>query len=163
MRVVAPVVSIGLAAVVMALIHSSAWADECTDLYGTKHYSQAFSICQKQAGKNDSNALFLLGLMHHSGRGALEDQKEAFMFFKRAAKLGHAGAQNNLGYYYFNGLATAQDYKRAFIWFSLASAAGFDDAVTFRDMAAKRLTQEDKLQAQAMAKACNNSKYEMCD
>jgi uncharacterized protein len=152
-----------LAILGLALFQQVAQADECSDLYGAKKYQQAYSVCQKLANKNDRDALFTLGLMYNYGHGALEDQREAFAAFKRAAKLGHAGAQNNLGYYYFNGVTVAQDYKRAFLWFSLAAAMGFEEAQSFRDMAAKHLSAEEKSQAQAMAKACRNSTYEMCE
>ena len=147
----------------MILAMPQAQASACLDRYLEKNYQLALSQCEALASKNDASALFTLGQMYHNGQGAVQGQNEAFAFFKRAAKLGHAGAQNNLGYYYYNGVVVAQDYKRAFIWFSLAATAGFEPAGPFRDLSAKHLDKDQLLQAQAMAKACHNSHYDMCD
>ena len=138
-------------------------ANDCVALHGAKKYKEALASCQKQAGGNDTAALFTLGLMHFYGQAVPQSQQEAFTFFKRAAKLGHAGAQNNLGYFYFNGVVVKQDYVRAFLWFSLSAAEGFNEAASFRDAAAGYLNKDQQLQAQAMAQSCRNSRYEMCE
>jgi TPR repeat protein len=138
-------------------------ANDCVDLHGAKKYKEALAACQKQAGAQETQALFTLGLMHFYGQAVPQSQQEAFTFFKRAAKLGHAGAQNNLGYFYYNGVVVKQDYVRAFLWFSLSAAEGFTEAASFRDAAAGFLTKDQQLQAQAMAQSCRNSRYEMCE
>jgi TPR repeat protein len=141
----------------------AAQANACLDRYLEKNYKLALSLCEALASKNDASALFTLGQMYHNGQGVVQSQNEAFVLFRRAAKLGHSGAQNNLGYYYYNGVMVAQDYKRAFIWFSLAATEGFEPAGPFRDLSAKHLDKDQLMQAQSMAKACHNSHYEMCD
>jgi TPR repeat protein len=138
-------------------------ANECVDQHGAKNYKQALITCQKMAATQDVSALFTLGLMHFYGQAVPQSQSEAFGFFKRAARLGHAGAQNNLGYFYYNGVVVKQDYVRAFLWFSLSAAEGFTEASSFRDAAAGYLNKDQILQAQAMAQACKNSRYEMCE
>ena len=140
-----------------------ALANDCVDLHGAKQYRQALATCQKLAATNDLAAQFTLGLMHFYGQGVPQSQQEAFAFFKRAAKSGHSGAQNNLGYFYYNGVVVKQDYLRAFLWFSLSAAEGFTEAASFRDASAAYLNKDQMMQAQAMAQACRNSRYEMCE
>ena len=147
----------------MAAVLSPAWADECTDLYLAQNYKKALQVCEALAAGNDASAFFTVGQMSHNGYGVVQAQNEALVLFKKAAKSGHGGALNNIGYYYYNGVVVAQDFKRAFIWFSLAAAEGFTVAGPFRDMSAKHLDKEQIIQAQAMAKACRKSRYEMCD
>lgn len=141
----------------------TAQANACLDRYQEKNYVLALALCEALASKNDPSALFTLGQMYHNGQGVVQSHNEAFVLFRRAAKLGHSGAQNNVGYYYYNGVMVAQDYKRAFIWFSLAATEGFEPAGPFRDLSAKHLDKDQLMQAQSMAKACHNSHYEMCD
>ncbi len=137
--------------------------DDCTDLYAAKLYPVALSACQSQAEAKDSSAQFTLGLMYYLGQGTVQDYGKAFVWFKRAAKAGHLGAQNNVGYLYFNGQSVPQDYLRAYVWFSLAAASGYSEAARYRDMAASKLSPDQRVQGQGMATACSNSKFEMCE
>ena len=137
--------------------------DDCTDLYAAKLYPVALSACQTQAEARDTAAQFTLGLMFYFGQGIVQDEAKAFALFKKAAKAGHLAAQNNVGYFYFNGKAVPQDYLRAYVWFSLSAASGYAEAARFREMAASKLTPELRVQGQAMATACTNSKFEMCE
>ncbi len=152
-------------AVLMALLIglTSAQAHECLNPYGEKNYQRALPLCEALAQQNDPLALFTLGEMYHNGYGVVLDHQKSFQYFKQAARAGHAGAQNNLGYYYYYGDVVAQDYKRAFVWFSLAAAAGFQAAGPFRDTAGMHLDKDQKIQAQAMATACQKSQFVMCD
>ncbi len=137
--------------------------DDCSDLFAAKLYTVALTACQAQAEAKDAAAQFTLGLMYYFGQGTVQDEAKAFFWFKKAAKAGHLGAQNNVGYFYFNGKAVPQDYVRAYVWFSLSAASGYTEAARFRDMAASKLTPELRVQGQAMATACTNSKFEMCE
>lgn len=154
---------ISLALVLMMPAKAQTKPDDCTDLYAAKLYQVAMPSCQLQADAKEPAAQFNLALMHYFGQGTVQDYAKAFIWFKKAAKSGHVGAQNNVGYLYFNGQSVPQDYLRAYVWFSLAAASGYQDAARYREMAATKLTQDAKIQGQAMAAACTNSKFEMCE
>jgi clan AA aspartic protease (TIGR02281 family) len=85
--------------------------------------------------------------------------------------------------YYF-GEGVAQDYREAAKWFRLAVAADKGDALSekflghifykggagvtqeaikLRNLAAKKMTSAEVLEAQAMAKLCEESNYKKCD
>jgi TPR repeat protein len=137
--------------------------DDCADLYAAKLYAVALTTCQHQSDAKEPHAQFILGLMHYYGQGTVQDFAKAFILFKKAAKLGHIGAQNNVGFLYFNGQSVPQDFIRAYVWFSLSAAAGYQDAARYRDMAAAKLSSDQRGQGQAMATACTNTKFEMCE
>ena len=54
-------------------------------------------------------ALYLLGRLHHFGRGTAVDHDTSLQLFEQAAELGHGMAQFHVGHAYVNGLGTEQD------------------------------------------------------
>jgi hypothetical protein len=48
------------------------------------------------AEQGDVDAQFALGVMYAMGRGALQDDAEAMIWFHKSATQGHADAQHNL-------------------------------------------------------------------
>ena len=66
----------------------------------------------------------MLGGMYDQGKGVLQDYKEAFKWFTKAAEQGHAGAQHNLGNCYANGEGVPKDYKEAFKWYTKSAEQG---------------------------------------
>ncbi|WP_230988311.1 tetratricopeptide repeat protein [Bathymodiolus japonicus methanotrophic gill symbiont] len=63
-----------------------------------------------------------------TGIGVVQDDKEAFKWFRKAAEQGHAGAQDNLGMMYAIGKGVVQDDKEAFKWFRKAAEQGHASA-----------------------------------
>jgi TPR repeat protein len=90
--------------------------------------------------------------MYAQGRGVMQDDAQAVDWFKRAAAQGHASAQFNLGLMYEQGRGVMQDFMRAYMWFSLAAAKGNSSAIKFRDQAAGKMTQDQIVEAQKLAR-----------
>ena len=62
--------------------------------------------------------------MYSKGQGVTQDYKQAFYWYKKAAKQGNAGAQLNLGFMYSKGQGVPQNHKQAFYWFKKAAEQG---------------------------------------
>ncbi|MCG3769520.1 MAG: Secretory immunoglobulin A-binding protein EsiB [Nitrosomonadaceae bacterium] len=92
----------------------------------------------------------MLSIFYSEGVGVPTNYKKALEFGTKAAERGFPAAQATLGSCYRNGWGVPQDFKTAYAWFSLASAADTIFA-TSRDEAAKHLTPQALLEAQALA------------
>ena len=62
--------------------------------------------------------------MYYRDEGVAQDYTEAAVWYRRAAKAGHAKAQFNLGYMYNAGEGVVQDYAEALAWYRRAAEAG---------------------------------------
>ena len=85
---------------------------------------------RKKAEAGDAKAQGLLGYWYASdqydtGEGALEDDKEAVKWYRKAAMQGNARAQANFGGMYGTGRGVPQDYKEAIKWFRKAAEQGY--------------------------------------
>jgi TPR repeat protein len=79
---------------------------------------------QKAAVQGLAKAQFSLGAMYSTGRGVLEDDKEAVKWFQKAAVQGNADAQFSLGAMYANGEGVEQDFKEAVKWYQKSADHG---------------------------------------
>lgn len=78
-----------------------------------------YSECEKEAKKNDPEAMYSLGLCYYEGSfGAPKDYFSAFEWFKKAAARKHIFAQYYLGLCYHFGRGTEIDRQKAFEQFS---------------------------------------------
>lgn len=65
----------------------------------------------------DAGSQYLLGNLYEYGQGVKQDYKQAFVWYKNAAKHDHAAAQFKLGSFYEDGLGVDQNKELAFEWF----------------------------------------------
>ena len=114
--------------------------------------------CEREAGQNNEQALFLLGVLYQSGIGVLQDTEKALKFYQKAAMKNHQNAMLNLYVYYRDhsadetanywlkklaeqGVAEAQDayantlhkdkkYEEAVQWYEKAAKQGLAVAQT---------------------------------
>ena len=70
----------------------------------------------KLAVEGNTDAQDSLGLRYVRGEGVVQDYKQAFYWFKKAAEQGYAYAQYNLGVCHFESRGVEQDYKKAVYW-----------------------------------------------
>ena len=117
-----------------------------------------FDYCEREAGQNNEQALFLLGVLYQSGIGVLQDTEKALKFYQKAAMKNHQNAMLNLYVYYRDhsadetanywlkklaeqGVAEAQDayantlhkdkkYEEAVQWYEKAAKQGLAVAQT---------------------------------
>lgn len=73
------------------------------------------------AEAGDAQAAYLLGLHHASGEGAVRDDSEAALWFRRAADAALPEAQYNLAVMYASGRGVPRDPVQAARWFRLAA------------------------------------------
>jgi TPR repeat protein len=62
--------------------------------------------------------------MYRHGWGVTKDHKEAYRWYRKAAKQGLAGAQLWLGIMYGKGQGVTRDYKEAYRWYRKAAKQG---------------------------------------
>jgi TPR repeat protein len=130
--------------------------------YEMKNYSQAFNIYNSLAANQDAVAQYHLGRMYFTGQGIPQDYAEAIKFWRLAAEKGHAGAQGNLGKVYSEELGVKKDYVIAYMWFSLAAVKGNEYVMEDRVLLAKKMTVQQVLKAQKLAKECFARNYKGC-
>ena len=82
-----------------------------------------------EAEKGDAVAQYCLGFNYDLGEEGLpQDYQKAKIWYKKAAKQGHAKAQCSLGKMYLNGKGVRQDYHKAKEWYEKAAKQGDDSA-----------------------------------
>ena len=91
--------------------------------YYMKDYDNALAWFRSSAAKEDTEAIYRLGLMHENGEGVDKNDAAAFIYFKTAAEKGHEDAFINLGIDYLLGRGTARDYNQANLWIEKAAKA----------------------------------------
>ncbi len=97
-------------------------------------------------------AQFNLGFMYVNGRGVPRDDREAVRWYRAAAEQGIAEAQVDLGSMYANGQGVPRDDQTAYFWFLLAGAQDSETAIRNRDLIERRLTPQQRADAQAAAR-----------
>ena len=118
-----------------------------------RDYKQAFAWHQKAALQGKADAQYVVGAMYYTGNSVPQDQKHAVTWFRKAAEQGHAEAQHALGLMYrYNVAGVPQDPVLAYMLYNLAAAGGHRNAADQRAAIAKKMTQEQVEEAQALAR-----------
>ena len=125
-------------------------------------HKEAMKWFHKAAEQGHAHAQANLGIMYTIGRGVPEDHKEAMKWYLKAAEQGYANSQNSLGAMYENGNGVLHDNVLAHMWYNIGSANGNELGSQNRDNLAKRMTPEQIVKAQAMARECMSSNYQNC-
>ncbi|MDR7306767.1 tetratricopeptide repeat protein [Rhodoferax saidenbachensis] len=85
-------------------------------------FAEAYRLFQEAAKTNNADAQFHLGIMHMEGQSVPPSDKEAALWFKRAADQGHTNAQFNLAQILND--SRPPSYTEALRWFSEAAKGG---------------------------------------
>ena len=89
--------------------------------YDSGRYDIAFDEFGLLSGRGDARAEFMLGAMYFYGRGVLQNDGFAAVWFHKAATQGHPGAQLAYGSLHIRGVGVTQNLIRAYMWLSLAA------------------------------------------
>jgi uncharacterized protein len=115
-------------------------------------------IILKAADQGFAEPQFYVGLMYDRGEGVPQNQAEAFRWYRKAADQGFALGQFSLGAMYGNGEGVQKDYVQAYKWFDLAAAHFWaseseprNEAISYRDALAKKMTPAQIAEAQRLA------------
>jgi TPR repeat protein len=118
-----------------------------------RDYRQAFQWHHKAALQGKADAQYVVGAMYYTGNSVPQDQKEAVSWFRKAAEQGHAEAQHALGLMYrYHVAGMQQDVVIAYMLWNLAAASGNANAAEQRASIARRMTQEQIDEAQALSR-----------
>ena len=89
---------------------------------------RAAVIFRSLAGGNNSNAQFMMGVMHEGGHGVDKNLTRAANWYLKAAKAGLSSAQFNLGIFFQFGKGMSKSAAQAFLWHSRAARQGHASA-----------------------------------
>ncbi|MEG0557040.1 MAG: tetratricopeptide repeat protein, partial [Comamonas sp.] len=91
------------------------------------------------AAKGHDSGQVNLAVMHATGRGVPQNEKEAARLLGLAAEQGNATAQVNLGTMFEEGRGVKRSLSQAYFWYALAAAQDLEDTESLRDAAAQKL------------------------
>ena len=134
---------------------SVAFADDfkdALDAFDSEDYEALYKLTLPLAEKGNAKAQYMLGGMYSEGLGGIQDYKEAVKWSKIAAEQGLAEAQYNLGLMYYHGEGIPRDYVLAYMWWNLAGSQGQKSARENRDILEEKMTKQQVVQAQQMAR-----------
>jgi TPR repeat protein/uncharacterized caspase-like protein len=97
--------------------------------YGRGDYARAMKEWTAAAAGGDGRAMYNLGVMYFTGKGAQIDQSTAARWFGKAANAGHSGGMVNYGLMSLNGFGVTQDQAQGVSWLSRAAQAGLPSAM----------------------------------
>ena len=117
-----------------------------------KDDAQARQWYEKAAVQGHAEAQVNLGILLDYGRGGPQDFKMAVRWYLRAANQGNDLAQRKLGLLYERGDGVQQDFVQAYMWYKLGAANGVKAGVVLLDALAIRMTSEELLAAQKLAR-----------
>ena len=112
----------------LGAISYPAFTDDAADAFAAGNFQKAFEIWLPRAYEGDTEAQFRVALMLDSGKGVVQNVREAAYWFTHAAELGHVEAQYRIGVAHLSGLGAPKDLARALGWWRLAADGGNADA-----------------------------------
>jgi hypothetical protein len=98
------------------------------DAFAKEDYKIAYEKSVPLVAQGNPIAQFILAEMYSSGKGVLQDYKEAAKLLRLAAEQGHIAAQHDLAVLYIKGQGVEQNYTKAFKWFLLGANRGEADS-----------------------------------
>ena len=125
-------------------------------------YATALKEWKPLAEEGNAAAQNNLGLMYCCGWGVRQDYKEAARLYRLAAEQGDPRGQVNLGLMYAKGKSVMPDNIYAYMWLYIASLTGDRNAISNRDIIAKKMTSSDIFSAQVLGNRCITKKYKRC-
>ena len=117
-----------------------------------KDDAQARQWYEKAAVQGHVDAQVNLGMLFDYGRGGPQDFKMAVRWYLRSANQGNELAQRKLGLLYERGDGVQQDFVQAYMWYKLGAASGVKAGIVLRDALAIRMTSDQLLEAQQLAR-----------
>ncbi|MCP4316418.1 MAG: sel1 repeat family protein [Hyphomicrobiales bacterium] len=115
-------------------------------------YAVAAKWYKKAAEQNHSWAQYNLARLYHFGWGVPQDYAEAVNWYQKAAEQNNTNAQYNLGIMNSEVKGWPEDLVQAHMWFNLAGSQGNGHATVSRNRLAKRMTSEQIVEAQRLAR-----------
>ena len=99
------------------------------EAFGRGDYRAAARDWTAAAGQGNGAAMYNLGVMSLTGKGAPKDVPAAAKWFKASAEAGHSGGMVNWGLCQLNGFGTAKNEAAGFQWIQKAAEKGSPNAL----------------------------------
>lgn len=106
----------------------------------------------KLAEQGDGRSQSALAGLYYRGTGVEQNYSRAVELWEKAAQQGIIDAQRNLGLMYGKGMGVEQSDLQAFIWLNAAAEQDDEVAAKSRDFAKSQLNENQRSEAEAMAK-----------
>ncbi|HET7552040.1 MAG TPA: hypothetical protein VFK04_12155 [Gemmatimonadaceae bacterium] len=103
-------------------------AQSCQDAFEAKEWTQAATLCAKDARGGSVSAQRNLGVMYDRGVGVPRDPAKAAEWLRTAAESGSRDAAYQLGAMYENGRGVEQNDAQAVAWYRKAALLGDREA-----------------------------------
>jgi TPR repeat protein len=97
---------------------------QARDEFARGDYRAAFRDWSSAAGQGNGAAMYNLGVMSLTGRGAPKDVATAAKWFRSSAEAGHSGGMVNWALCLLNGFGTAKNEPQGFQWLQKAADKG---------------------------------------
>ena len=110
--------------------------------------NKAMKWLRLAADQDNAEAQFVLGNLYWERANYAETVK----LYLRSAQHGYVPAQDYLGSMYAYGIGIPADNVQAYFWYDLAAARGEENAAEKRDLIAKKLTPDELVEAQKLAR-----------
>jgi TPR repeat protein len=94
-----------------------------------------------------------IGIMHHDGIQVEKDLTKALEWFVKSAQSGNASAQFRAASMFLKGDGADIDAASAYVFASLAAAKDYPKAEKLRSKASRRLSKEERTEADELIKA----------
>ena len=115
---------LALALVTVPVFAATSVKDALT-AYRAGDYARALRLARPLAAREDTQAMYLLGVMYEQGKGVERDDPTAVKWYAAAARKGnYASAQYNLARMYIDGRGVRKNAARAREWLETAAAQG---------------------------------------
>ena len=100
-------------------------------LRSAEFYKDAFDLYNKSAAQDNRAAMFYLGNCHYFAWGTTKNDRQAIVWWRRAADKGHPEAQFNIGHAYLMGEGYTKNLNTAISWFRKSAQQGDDKGQYF--------------------------------
>jgi TPR repeat protein len=114
--------------------------------------AQALKWYGLAATGGSNKAQFQLGVMYANGWGVEMNDEQAAEYYRQAAETGHSCAQRSLAYVISRGVGVEENLQDAYMWYYVSAELGDTESIGARDEFAEKLSAEERLAAEAMAK-----------
>lgn len=102
--------------------------DDAAAAYKRGEFETAAPAFEALANKGDHRAMSVIASMYAAGQGVAQSHRQAFTWFRAAAKYNRPDAQFRLGLMYDAGLGLKSDQRKAVRWYRKAARQGYPDA-----------------------------------
>ncbi len=101
-----------------------------SSVYGGSCFEKPYDAddCRQKAEQGNDVAQGMLGVMYESGKGVVQNDKEAVKWFRMSSEQGNPASQYRLALMYERGQGVVQDYKEAVKWWRKAVEQGHPEA-----------------------------------